>query len=299
MKDKIHIPVLIKSIISNIEEFGINKPKIVDATLGLGGYIKNIIASGIGGSFLGIDCDKDNLEEAKKRLCKERENIKFSLGNFRDISEILKKNHFEDADIFLFDLGLCSTHIDDQERGFSFQAEGLLDMRFSKEQDGSAYDFINFTNEQELADIIYKYGEERLSRHIASEIIRRRKIKKIETTKELANLIQDVYSHKGIKRSKRHPATRTFQALRIAVNDELGALEQGLSDTIGIAKTGVRIFVISYHSLEDRLVKNIFRKAKKEGKLKLINKKVITPSAPELAENPRSRSAKLRIAEKL
>ena len=299
MKDKIHIPVLIKYIISHIEEWGISKPKIVDTTLGLGGYIKNIIASGIDSSFLGIDCDKDNLEEAKKRLCGEKNDIKFNLGNFRDMSEILKENQFEDADIFLFDLGLCSTHVDDQKRGFSFQAEGPLDMRFSREQVNSAYNFINFTNEQELADIIYKYGEEKLSRHIASEIIRRRKIKKIETTTALASLIEDVYRYKGTKRGKKHPATRTFQALRIVVNDELNALEKGLSHTISIAKKGARIFVISYHSLEDRLVKNIFREAKKEGRLRLINKKVITPDAPELAENPRSRSAKLRIAEKL
>ena len=297
MKDKIHIPVLIKSIIDNIEEWGIDKPKIVDATLGLGGYIKNIIKVGIGNSFLGIDCDESNMLEAKKRLEGEKINIKFNLGNFRDMSEILKENQFEDANIFLFDLGLCSTHVDDQERGFSFQAEGPLDMRFSKKQANSAYDFINFTGEHELADNIYKYGEERLSRHIASEIIRRRKIKKIETTKELADLIESVYGYKGIKRGKRHPATKTFQALRIAVNDELSALEQGLSDTIGIAKKGSRIFVISYHSLEDRLVKNIFREAKKEGKLRLINKKVIIPDALELKENPRSRSAKLRIVE--
>jgi 16S rRNA (cytosine1402-N4)-methyltransferase len=292
--EKKHTPVLIKSI---LEHLPIGKHVFVDATLGLGGYIDYLNKEDRIERALGIDCDPENMKEAQQNL-KEVSNVSFHLGNFENIDTIVKKKEFDDADIFIFDLGLCSTHIDDEKRGFSFQKEGPLDMRFGGSEK-TAYDVVNFTDKKVLENLLREYGEERLARYIADEIVNHRKKKKIETTKELAKIIEDVYTKRGMRRGKRHPATKTFQAIRIEVNRELEVLETALNKTIKIMKKGARIYVITYHSLEDRLTKNILRDAKKEGVIKLINKKVIVPTKEEIQNNPRARSAKLRIAEKI
>lgn len=293
MNKNIHIPVLIEKILPMIRE---KDAKIVDATLGLGGYIQNIGKLGIQRKYLGIDQDPGNLAMAKTNL--ETLDVRFENDNFRNMKEIVKKHHFADADIFLFDLGLCQTHLDDEKRGFSFKTEGPLDMRFSSEG-MSAGDYVNTAGEKDLAETLKQYGEEPLFRDIARAIVEKRKKEKFKTTTDLSETVKNVYHAHGWKESRKNPATRTFQALRIRVNNELEVLQQGLRDTIELMKPGSRIFVVSYHSLEDRIAKNILRDAKKEGKLILKNKKVITPDENELQTNPKSRSAKLRIAEKI
>ncbi len=293
MNKNIHIPVLIEKILPMIRE---KDAKIVDATLGLGGYIQNIGKLDIQRKYLGIDQDPNNLALAKTNL--ETLDVRFENDNFRNMKEIVKKHHFTDADIFLFDLGLCQTHLNDEKRGFSFQTEGPLDMRFSSEG-MSAGDYVNTAEEKDLAETLKQYGEEPLFRDIAKAIVEKRKKEKFKTTTDLSETVKNVYHARGWKESRKNPATRTFQALRIHVNNELEVLRQGLKDTIELMKPGSRIFVVSYHSLEDRIAKNILRDAKKEGKLILKNKKVITPDENELQTNPKSRSAKLRIAEKI
>ena len=304
---------------------------VVDATLGLGGHAL-VLAKKIGpkGVLIGFDQDEVNLVEAKKRL-KKFKNVVFIHDNFRSL-----KNRVEEAlkgksakakktkltkaedglvDAILFDLGISSPHVDDGERGFSFMKDGPLDMRYSKTQKLKAWDIVNGYKEKELADLIYLYGEERFSRKIAKMICDRRRDKKFETTKQLAEAIESIFPRKFSKKGKRHhPATQTFQALRIAVNDELSVLKEALDGSIDILKKGGRVAVISYHSLEDRIVKHFFKELAREcicpkevlrcvcrGKpvIELITRKPVVPSDKEISENPRARSAKLRVAMKL
>mgnify|MGYP001231167791 CR=1 FL=1 len=304
---------------------------VVDATLGLGGHSSVLIEKiGAKGLLIGFDQDEVNLKEAKKRL-KKFKNIVFVHDNFRSlknrVEEALKGKNAkakktklkkgEDAedgsvDAILFDLGISSPHVDEAERGFSFMKEGPLDMRYSKTQKLTAWDIVNAYREKDLADLIYLYGEERFSRRIAKMICERRKEKKFDTTKDLADAISRLFPKKFAL--KIHPATKTFQALRIAVNDELNALKEALDGSIDSTKKGGRIAVISYHSLEDRIVKHFFKELAREcicpkevlrcvcrGKpvVELITKKPIVPSDKEIKENPRARSAKLRVVKKL
>ena len=304
-----HVPVLLQESIDGL------KPKngsiIVDGTLGLGGHSKEIVQKVLpSGMLIGIDQDTRNLKAAKLNLESFQKNIIFVHSNFDQVQKILKEHNIESVDGILLDLGISSPHVDEADRGFSFQADGPLDMRMNPEQILTAATIVNTYSEKELADIIFQYGEERQSYKIARAIIERRKEKEIETTRELATIIEQAIKNRT---KNKNPALLTFQALRIAVNDELGALKRTLRATVGLLSPGGRLVVISYHSLEDRIVKQFFQEqtsnciCPKEiplcrcsfrSQLKVINKKPIIPSDQEIEQNPRSRSAKLRIAER-
>ncbi len=281
-----HKSVLLKEV----TEFLSNPcPKIhIDATIGLGGHAKALLEVCKDTFLIGIDKDEKALEIAKENL--KGFNVALYQGSFKDFDEVLKEEGFTHFDSILFDFGVSSLQLD-QEEGFSFQREDFLDMRMDKRTPKTAYTVVNTYNERELADIFYKYGEERLSRKIAKAIVEQRKKKPIETTKELADIVSSCYPH---KHGRIHPATRVFQAIRIEVNDELEDIKIALSKLLDFAKEGSKLAFISFHSLEDRMIKD-FIKAHID-KLKLCSKKPIIPSDEELLYNPRARSAKLRCA---
>lgn len=302
-----HIPVLLNETIEglNIKPDGI----YVDGTIGGAGHSKKIIEKLSDKGFLiGIDRDKEALKAAGDNL-KDYKNFKLVHGNHDDIKEILEEIGIDKVDGILLDLGVSSYQLDEKSRGFSYIADSKLDMRMDKEQKLSAYDVVNKYKEGTLADLIYAYGEERYSRKIAKNICIARKNKPIETTKELANIIENSvpFSKDG------HPAKRTFQAIRIEVNNEIEPLYNTVMDCINSLKTGGRLCIITFHSLEDRAVKKAYIDA--EGKCtcpkdlpycvcgsktlgKIINKKPIEASKEELEINSRAKSAKLRIFER-
>ena len=309
----LHKSVMINEIISFLPlTKSIN---IIDATFGGGGYSKTILEKFNVNQLLAIDRDP-----ISKIFAKELE-IKFpnfTLINdkFSKIEEIVNNTKFKDKkfDIILFDIGTSSNQIDNAQRGFSFNKSGPLDMRMGA-SDKNAYDIINNYEEKNLADIIYQYGEERYSRVIAKEIVKNRKIKFISDTIELSNIIKKCLPKKNQLKNKIHPATKTFQAIRIYVNDELSELKTSLEKTLKILNKDGLILVVSFQSLEDRIVKDFFNHNsgkrwrssrhypelpdKLATQLKIITKKPILPSASEILENPRSRSAKLRVAQKI
>ncbi len=303
-----HTPVLLEETLDllNLEA---NK-QVIDGTLGLGGHSEAILEKiGPEGRLMAFDQDERNLEEAKKRLAKYEKQITFVHSNFEHLAENASVNHFQ-PDAILLDLGLSSPHIDDPQRGFSFQKEGPLDMRFDKRQTLTAEKVVNSYSEKDLADVIFHYGEERRSRPIARAIVQARKEAPIKITTQLADIIRKTVKGK----SKIHPATQTFQALRIYVNRELEVLEKVLEDALRLLKKDGRLVVISYHSLEDRIVKNFFRDQTRncicpkelpicqcnfEKTLYILTRKPIIPTGIEVSRNPRSRSAKLRAAERL
>jgi 16S rRNA (cytosine1402-N4)-methyltransferase len=265
----------------------------VDCTLGAGGHARAILQrSQPGGRLLGIDADPNALEMAAAALAPYREAATLVQANFAELSAVCEAHGFTEADGILFDLGLSSMQIDTAERGFSFQREAPLDMRFDPTSGPSAADIINKFSEQEIACILWEYGEERYSRQIAHRIVEQRPIL---STLRLAHLVQQVL---GRRRGRIHPATRTFMALRIAVNGELNNLRVALAQAISLLRVGGRLVVISYHSLEDRIVKQFMRAEAEEHVLTLITRKVIRPTSLELRSNPRSRSARLRVAER-
>ena len=288
---------------------------VIDATFGGGGYSKTILEKFNVNQLLAIDRDP-----ISKIFAKELE-LKFSNfilinDKFSNIQEIVNNTKFKDKkfDIILFDIGTSSNQIDNAQRGFSFNKSGPLDMRMGA-SDKNAYDIINNYEEKNLADIIYQYGEERYSRVIAKEIVKNRKIKFISDTIELSNIIKKCLPKKNQLKNKIHPATKTFQAIRIYVNDELSELKTSLEKTLKILNKDGLILVVSFQSLEDRIVKDFFNHNsgkrwrssrhypelpdKLATQLKIITKKPILPSASEILENPRSRSAKLRVAQKI
>lgn len=281
-----HIPALLKETIDglNIKPGG----KYIDATLGGAGHTKKIIE--LGGIVLGIDSDIDAIENAKQLNLK---NLTLSQGNFAHLKQIAHDNNFSQVDGILFDLGVSSHQLETEKRGFSFNTSAPLDMRMDQSLAVSAKDLINGLNEGELSDLIYKLGEERFAKRIAREIVNTRKIRSITTCDDLAKIILKARPRSSQDRT--HPATRTFQALRIAVNDELNSLKDALPQTVDLLKGGGKVAVLSFHSLEDRIVKNFF---KENENLKIITDKPITPSKEETLINPRARSAKLRLAEK-
>ena len=294
-----HKPVLLNEVIHFLN---IQKEKIyVDCTLGTGGHsieiLKLLDKDGI---LIGLEQDESVLEIAKKRLKQEKNEANKSYylfhSNFLNLKAILKSLNIDKiTGGVLLDLGLNSIQLDDPLRGFSFNKDSLLDMRMDKSQSLTAYDVVNKYKEDKLADIIYKYGEERYSRKIARLIVEKKaKNGYIKTTRELANIINACYP-KNIK-FKTHPATRTFQALRIEVNKELENLEKFLCFIPELLFPGSRLTVISFHSLEDRITKNFL---KNNREFKILTKKPISPSFNETKDNPRSRSAKLRAAEKI
>ena len=290
----VHIAVMINEVLGFLDP----KPGqiIVDCTIGAAGHSKNILEKiAPGGRLIGLDADKDILEIAKKRLEIFKDNVVLKQANFRELDTVLSDLGIDKVDGVLFDLGVSSYQLESPDRGFSFNSDGPLDMRMGQAYTKTAADLINFLTKEELADIIFKFGQERYSRRIAEAIVRERKSRPIKTTAELKSIVLRAIP-KAREWQKIHPATRTFQALRIATNDELAALEEGLGKAIGFLKPGGRICVISFHSLEDRIVKNIFKESDKEGILKILTKKPICPSQKEIITNVRARSAKLRAA---
>ncbi len=293
----IHIPVLTNQVLGLLEPC---KGKVfIDCTLGLGGHSEALINQSA--TVYGIEVDERNLLKAQERL-KKYEHVHFIHSNFENLEEIAEEilNKQGRIDGILFDLGLSSLHVDEALRGFSFQQEGPLDMRFDTRSGMTAADIVNQYPLEKLLFIFKTYGEEKSSYRIAREIVEYRKRKRFTTTSELADFIANIFS-KGKPNFffKRHPATRIFQALRIATNREIEVLQKGLEAAIKVVPKTGRVVVISYHSLEDRLVKNLFRQQKVNGVLKILTKKPITPDDEEINQNRRSRSAKLRAAEKL
>ncbi len=293
-----HIPVLAETLAERIK-----LPKdgvMVDATIGQGGH-SLLFGRTLGpeGVLIGLDVDKETIQRAhfklKNLLCR----VILIRANFSQIGEQLSERGIEKVDFILADLGLCSSQLADAGMGLSFQMDSPLDMRIDERLKTTAADIVNKTEEKALADLIYKFGEDRASRRIAKFIVSYRQGRPITTTGQLSAVICKALNRPAGKgKTKIHPATRTFQALRIAVNDELGNLEKLLESAPELLKKGGQIAVISYHSLEDRLVKNNFKRNKVENKYCDFTKKPIVPSRQEIAENARARSAKLRIAQK-
>ncbi len=265
----------------------------VDATIGLGGHAEEILKHIGNGSLIGIDRDEAAVNLAMQRLSDKR--VTYKNGRFSELSRLVAETGISGVNGILFDLGTSMLHLKTPERGFSFLSEEMLDMRMDKAQRLTARDIVNKYPEKEIENILREYGEERLSRKIAKAIIYYREKKEINTCAELADIVWRVYGRRG----KHHPATKTFQALRIAVNDEMNELRRGLEESAGILKSGGKLCVISYHSLEDRIVKTFIKERNKEGVFKIITKKPLTPSADEVRSNPSARSAKLRGAEKI
>lgn len=294
--NKYHTPVLLKESIDllNVEK----GEKYIDATLGGGGHTKEILA--LGGKVLGIDVDEDAIEYVKERLGKEN-NLTLVKGNFRNIDEIAHLNKFEEVSGIIFDLGVSSHQIDTPKRGFSFLKEGPLDMRMDKDSPVTAEALVNLLGKGELYDIFNNFGQERRSWFISNSIIRTRRIKPIQTTQDLTKIIEKAY---GIKNGRATEFTKNlvnkkvFQALRIAVNSELENIEEALPKAIYLLKEKGRIAVISFHSLEDSIVKKTFKEFEKKNMGKVITEKPISANENEMEENPRARSAKLRVFEK-
>ena len=285
-----HIPVLLKETI----EFLNPQPGkfIIDATIGGGGHAAEILKKiGDSGMLLGIDWDKEAIADCQSRFA-DYKNVILVNGNYADLPEILKQKELPKVDGIAVDLGFSSRQLEKSGRGFSFLKDEKLDMRYQQETENlTAAEVINQYSEKELADIFWKYGEERNSRKIAKKIIEERKNKRILTTFDLIEIIRKAVP-KNYEQGRINPSTKVFQALRIYVNDELGNLEKILKNMSKILKG--RAVIISFHSLEDRLVKNYFRNLSKENGAEILTKKPIRPSEEEIRGNPRSRSAKLR-----
>ncbi|MFH1315707.1 MAG: 16S rRNA (cytosine(1402)-N(4))-methyltransferase RsmH [Candidatus Uhrbacteria bacterium] len=291
---KDHIPVLLEEVV----ELLALQPgdTVIDGTVGLGGHAQAMLERiKPNGKLLGIDRDRDNLNRAKQNLVAYAKQTTLVHDSFLNLKQIAYDCGYYPADAILLDLGFSSVHIQDSSRGFSFQSEGPLDMRYDQSQGQTAADIINNWSIDELAEIFRKLGEERHARKIAAAIVAARRHEPIQTTIDFANLIKKAIP---TKRGKIHPATRVFQALRIAVNDELAVLEQALPKALGALKPGGRLAVISFHSLEDRIVKQLFKQFDKT-KIKIITKRPVTATQEEIRKNPRCRSAKLRVAERL
>jgi 16S rRNA (cytosine1402-N4)-methyltransferase len=288
-----HVPVMVAEVCDLLCAHG--PLALVDATLGIAGHAEAMLAR-TKARLLGIDRDQSALEAARERLAPFGDRVVLRHGNFGDIAAIMREAGFPAADAILADLGMSSFALDDAGRGFSFRSDGPLDMRMDQSQALRAYDVVNEEAEEELARIIYTYGEERASRRIAKTIVEARRRRPIETTGELRALVERALGPH--RRGGVHPATRTFQALRIAVNHEMDSLAAFLRDAPDMLVPRGRIAVISYHSLEDRPAKERFRELGAGTNFTRITTKVMKPAAAELAHNPRSRSAKLRCLER-
>jgi len=283
-----HIPVLLVEIADNLASVTGNL--FVDATVGGGGHSSFILERYPGLNLVGLDVDEDNLKIAEERLRDFGGRVTLIRGNFRNLKELLKDAGINSFDSILFDLGLSTFQIAGT-RGFSFNDDSFLDMRMDARESLTAYDVINKYNYEALKRVILEFGEEYRAARIARVITEERKRKPIATAKELANVIGRAKRRTG----RVNPATKTFQAIRIEVNGELDSLRSGLADAIDMARPTGRIGVISFHSLEDRIVKEMFRASPL---LNVVTKKPIRPGRAEIISNPRSRSAKFRVAEK-
>ena len=311
MSEFYHVSVLLDECIEglNIKPDGI----YVDGTLGGAGHSSQIAARLTTGLLIGIDRDTVALQAAGERLAPYGDRVKLVHSNFCEIKQVLQDLGIEGVDGILLDLGVSSPQLDDGERGFSYMADAPLDMRMNRQDALNAYTVVNTWPQEELKRILYDYGEERYAPQIAGAICRRRQEKPIETTLELVDVIRSAMPPAAL-REKQHPAKRSFQAIRIAVNDELGSVEKVMKDAIPCLNPGGRLAIITFHSLEDRIVKSGMTAASKgctcppnfpvcvcgkKPKVKLISRKPITSTQEELDRNPRARSAKLRVCEKL
>ena len=296
-----HKPVMVEEIISAIQPH--SGGRYIDCTTGEGGHAEAILGHcDPPARLLGLDLDRQALVVAQDRLVRFGETKQLVETSYVNIAEVAAEQGFLPCDGVLFDLGVSSLQLNSASRGFAFLKEATLDMRFGPSIGRSAREIVNETEETDLANLIYQLGEERRSRRIARAIVRARPV---ETTVELADVVAGATGWPSRARRRTHPATRTFQALRIAVNDELGNVEAGIRAAIEVLRPGGRLVVISYHSLEDRLVKNLLREESKpidenhSPALRLITKRVRKPETSELEANPRSRSAKMRVAERM
>lgn len=306
-----HISVLLNECLEglNIKPDGI----YVDGTLGGAGHSSQIAKRLTTGRLIGIDRDPVALKAAGKRLEPYKNNVTLVHSNFCEMAQVLKELGISGVDGILLDLGVSSPQLDDGQRGFSYMVDAPLDMRMNNEDTLTAHTVVNTWPQEELKRILYTYGEERYAPQIAAAICRRREEKTIDTTLELVDVIRGAMPPAAL-REKQHPAKRSFQAIRIAVNDELGSVERVLEDAIDLLNPNGRLAIITFHSLEDRIVKTAMADAAKgctcppnfpvcvcgkKPKVKLISRKPITASDVELEENPRSRSAKLRVCQRL
>lgn len=307
-----HVPVLLSEVLGalSVRPGGV----YVDATVGGGGHSLAIARLlGPEGTLIGIDRDPSALRIAEERLKSVDARVILIKANFRELTRALAPTGIKEVDGVLFDLGFSSWQVEENERGLSYRREAKLDMRLDPTEGVSAADLVNTLPEEELARIIWCYGEERWAKAIARAIVRRRRIRPITTTVELAHVVKQAIPAASRRRGP-HPARRTFQALRIAVNRELENLERGLEEAVAILRPGGRLAVISFHSLEDRIVKRFFRDksagcvcppdlpvctCSRRPELAVITRRPIRPSPAEVAANPRARSARLRVAERL
>lgn len=299
MKPKFHIPVMVEEILDYLQ--AAPGQIIVDATVGTGGHSEQILKRITpGGRLIGFDRDEDSLAVARERLRNFSASCEFVHGNFADIDSALLGFGIQKVDGIFFDLGISSYQLEDPARGFSFQNEGPLDMRLDKNSYISAYDLINNLTEEEISSLIWTFGQERWHNRIAHLLIKERQRSPIVTTAQLADIVSRAIPSRFRHRYYRiHPATRTFQAVRIAVNRELENLETALQKSIELLNKDARICVISFHSLEDRIAKICFRNASTEKRLRLITPKPQMPLQSEIEGNLSSRSAKLRVAERI
>ena len=305
-----HTPVLLKEVIDGLS---IKKDGIyVDCTIGGGGHSRHILSHLEGGRLIGFDRDEEAINVCKERF-KDCKNITLVHSNFKDAPSVLKEMGIYEIDGFLIDLGVSSYQIDNGERGFSFLHNGRLDMRMDKNSSLDAYQIVNTYSQEKLINLLYKYGEESNTKKIAQNIVERRKIKPIETTFELKDIIESSFPKKIIY-GKGGVSKKTFQAIRIEVNGELSGLDNVVKELSLMLKKGGRGAVITFHSLEDRIIKNTFKDLSTDcicppktpvcicghkAQVKLVNKKPITASEKEIKENSRSSSAKLRVVERI
>jgi 16S rRNA (cytosine1402-N4)-methyltransferase len=287
-----HKPVLLKETIEYLDPK--ENEDFIDATLGFGGHSKEILKhNGPNGKILGLEWDPKIVEICKKIFMEEKR-IKIRNENFKNIKRVAKEEGFIKVKGVIFDLGVSSWHFEKSGRGFSFNKDEFLDMRINPNKTRvTAFEIVNYYSRDELIKIFEEYGEEREAEKIADAIIKERRVKKIETSKELSEIISKV-----VKRKRLHPATKTFMALRTFINNELENLEIGLKDAFDLLKEDGRIVVISFQGLENKVIKKVFKELKKEGG-EILTKNVIKPSLKEIKENPRARSAQLRAIRKI
>ncbi|HZO82010.1 MAG TPA: 16S rRNA (cytosine(1402)-N(4))-methyltransferase RsmH [Candidatus Binataceae bacterium] len=292
--DRLHVPVML----SEVRALLCDRPRqlVVDATVGTGGHAEALLEAGAGGTLIGMDRDPRALEVAGTRLGRFGARVILRQADFAEVERVLGEAGFAAADAIFADLGMSSYALDDPARGFSFRFEGPLDMRMDPRGELRAYDLVNEEGEDELARIIREFGEERAARRIARAIVEARRRRPLETTTELRALIERAAG--GRRHRAIHPATRTFQALRIAVNHELESLRVFLDRAPGCLAPGGRLAIIAYHSLEDRPVKHHFRALAHEGGFVALTPRALRPQASECAHNPRARSARLRAIER-
>ena len=293
-----HLPVLKEKVIEYLDPK--ENENFVDCTFGEGGHTKEILKKNKPeGKVLAIEIDPDLYEKGKELEKKFKGRLILKRGNFAELKRIVKEEKFSPVNGILFDLGISSWHLEKSQRGFSFKRDELLIMRYDKNlKDLTPIDVLNKFPEREIEKILKNYGQERFAKQIAKEIVKERKQKRIETTFQLVQIIRKA-TPRWYQRRKIHFATKTFLALRIFVNQELENLKEGLKQALEILERNGNIVVISFHSLEDKIVKEFFKKAKKKGLLEILTKKPETPSKEEIQKNKRARSAKLRAAKKL